>query len=162
MIVFIPCSGDGCKPGDYDREWLPRQCPGCLQFAIVGHGRRWRQAHDQVHDSIRVRRGLCGDCDRTLTVLPCWCVPGAPYSLPARQQALDRLARGLTMEQAAPECRHPDRVAGPATIRRWAWRRLESLRVWAALGGTLFCAPTLLAWDWRAALRILIPDTAPS
>ena len=46
VIVFIPRSGDGCKPGEYDAEWLPRQCPACCQLAIIGHGRRRRQAHD--------------------------------------------------------------------------------------------------------------------
>jgi hypothetical protein len=37
VIVFIPRSGDGCKPGDYDAEWLPRQCPACLGTAVIGH-----------------------------------------------------------------------------------------------------------------------------
>jgi hypothetical protein len=77
VIVCIPRSGDGCKPGGYDAEWLPRQCPACEQVAIVGHGRRRRQAHDAIHDSIVVRRGRCKVCGGTLTVLPCWCVPGA-------------------------------------------------------------------------------------
>jgi hypothetical protein len=161
VIVFIPCSADGCKPGEYDPEWLPRRCPGCGQWAIVGHGRRWRQAHDQIHDWIRVRRGLCGSCDRTLTVLPWWCVPGGHYSLAARQEAIGRLARGLALEPAAPACRDPDRVAAPATIRRWAWRRLESLAAGVAVGWTLFRAPTLLVWDWRAALPILVPELSP-
>jgi len=26
-----------------------RQCPACGQIAIVGHGRRRRQAHDGIH-----------------------------------------------------------------------------------------------------------------
>ena len=162
VIVFIPRSAIGCKPGEYDPEWLPRQCPGCGQRAVIGHGRRWRQAHDKIHDSIRVRRGLCGGCERTLTVLPDWCVPGGRYSLAARQQAIGRLACGLALEPAAPECRDPDQVAAPATIRRWAWRRIESLTMWAALGSTLLNAPTILAWDWWAALRILIPEPVPS
>ena len=46
VIVFIPRSDDGCKPGEYDAEWLPRQCPLCGQAAIVGHGRRRRQARE--------------------------------------------------------------------------------------------------------------------
>jgi hypothetical protein len=72
-----------------------------------------------------------------------------------------RLADGRTPEQAAPDCLDPDRIADPSTIRLWAWRRIESLLVCAAAGWTaLFCAPTILAWDFRAAARILIREHA--
>lgn len=153
MIVVIPCPADGCKPGECDAEWLPRDCPCCGWIAIViGHGRRFRQAHDDLHDRIRVRRGICRHCDRTLTVLPHWCVPKAPYNLPVRVEALDRLAAGRTLEEAAPHCRDPDRIADPSTIRRWFWRRMESLR--------FFFSPTILAWDWRAAARILVTEAS--
>jgi hypothetical protein len=151
VIVFIPCSGTGCKPGEYDAEWLPRQCPVCEWLAVIGHGRRWRQAHDDCHDQIRVRRGLCKHCDLTLTVLPPWCVPGALYNLPARQEALGRLAEGETREASAPVCRNPDRIADPSTVRRWFWRRMASLR--------FFFSPTILAWDFFAAARILTVET---
>jgi Domain of unknown function (DUF6431) len=90
------------------REWL----------AIIGNGRRWRQAHDGVHDSIRIRRGICNHCRLTLTVLPAWCVPGALYNLPARREALGRLAEGETLEASARVCRDPDRIADPSTVRR--------------------------------------------
>ena len=43
----------------------------------------------------------------------------------------------------------PDRIADASTIRRWFWRRIESLPL-------VLWAPTLPAWDWRAASRILI------
>jgi hypothetical protein len=151
VIVFIPRFGEERKPDQPDREWLPRQCPACSQIAIIGHGRRRRQAHDGTHDWILVRRGICKVCGGTLTVLPAWCVPGAPYSLPVRQEALQRLGEGVPAEQAAPHCRDPDRIADGSTIRRWFWRRVESLRF-------LRWAPTLLAWDWRAASRILIAE----
>jgi hypothetical protein len=72
-----------------------------------------------------------------------------------------RLADGSTPEQAPPDCRDPNRVADPSTIRRWVWRRIASLLACAAAGGAaLFCAPTLLAWDFRAAARILIVEHA--
>ena len=144
VIVFIPRPGDGCKPGEYDAEWLPRQSPACRQIAIVGHGRRRRQAHDGLHDWILLRRGMCKVCGRTLPVLPAWCVPDGRYSLFVRQQALAQLAQGAPAEQAAPHCRDPDRLADSSTIRRWFWRRIESMSFFAAL-------PTLFAWDWRAA-----------
>ena len=37
--------------------------------AVIGHGRRSRQAHDRDHEPIRIRRGLCNHCHRTVTVL---------------------------------------------------------------------------------------------
>jgi hypothetical protein len=126
----------------------------------VGHGRRERRAHDAGHDSIRVRRGICKDCHRTLTALPRWCVPRAHYNLGARQQSLARLAAGGTLEKAAPDCLHPDRVADASTIRRWARLRLESFPLWLAVR-RFFRAPTILAWDWRAAGRMLIPEPSP-
>ena len=155
VVVFIPCSGVGCKPGDCDGEWLPRDCPDCGRTSVIGHGRRFRQAHDRTHDSIRIRRGICRQCRRTLTVLPCYCIPGAQFSLSARREALGRLAEGHTLEEAAPECRDPDRIADSSTVLRWAWRRIESLRF------ALWRAPTLLAWDFRAAARILFVEPAP-
>jgi Domain of unknown function (DUF6431) len=158
VIVFIPCSGDGCNPSDSDGEWLPRRCPGCGVVAVVGHGRRVRAPHDVLHDSIRVRRGFCNHCNHTLTVLPAGCVPRAPYSLAARKQAMDRLAGGGTLEQAAPDCRDPDRIADPSTIRRWAWRRIWSFPFWLAVAGHIFGAPTILAWDFRAGACILVVE----
>jgi hypothetical protein len=155
VIVFIPLSADGCKPDEYDAEWLPRQCPACHQLAIIGHGRRRRPAHDGIHDWILIRRGLCKACAGTLTVLPVWCVPGAPYSLLAREQALDQRERACSVEQAAPHCRDPDRLADFSTIRRWLRRRIESLQ---RLLPSAVEAPTLLAWDWRAASRILMAE----
>jgi hypothetical protein len=85
-------------------------------------------------------------------VLPVWCVPGAAYSLLARQPALDQLARGVTAEQAARHCRDPDRIADASTVRRWFWRRIQSFLVFLR-------TPTLFAWDWRAAGRTLIAET---
>lgn len=154
VIVFIPRSEAGCKPGEFDSQWLPRRCPGCGETAVIGHGRRRRQTHDRLHGWIRVRRGLCKHCDRTITVLPAWCIPHALYNLPARIDALNRVADGASLEQAAPECRDPDRIATASTVARWCWRRIESLR--------FLLSPTLFAWDWRAAARMLIVEAAPA
>jgi hypothetical protein len=73
------------------------------------------------------------------------------YSLPARQQALDRLGGGCSLEQAAPDCRDPDRIADASTIRRWFWRRIQGLCF-------VNWMPTRIAWDWCAARRILITE----
>jgi hypothetical protein len=147
VIVVIPFSGEECNSPQENGEWLPRECPACRQAAVVGHGRN--------HDKIRVRRGKCKRCGRTLTVLPAWCVPGAPYSLLARQEAMQRLGDGVPIEQAAPDCLDPDRIADPSTLRRWFGRRVESLVF------LIYRVPTLLVWDWRAASRILIPEPNP-
>jgi len=39
-------------------EVIVRHCPICVQDSIVGHGRRRKQAHDEHHDGIGIRRGL--------------------------------------------------------------------------------------------------------
>ena len=38
---------------------------------------------DANHTWIRIQRGICKHCDRTLTMLPDWFVPGGHYSLTA-------------------------------------------------------------------------------
>ena len=155
VIVVIPLSGEECNSPQENGEWLPRECPACRQMAVVGHGRRRRSAHDRIHDKIRVRRGKCKRCGRTLTVLPAYCVPSASYNLMARQEAMQRLADGVPVDRAAPDCLDPDRIAAPSTLRRWFWRRMESLVF------LIYRAPTLLVWDWRAASRILISEPNP-
>jgi hypothetical protein len=169
MIVVISQITQLGKPplSEADQlEWLPRLCPRCAVWAIVGHGRRKRQAHDKDHGWIRVRRGLCQHCEVTITVLPAWLVPGAHYSLHARADAL-RQAETLPLEQASPATREPDRLVDPSTMRRWRRRRAVS---WLActltlqtLGGVVakLLAPTMLAWDWPAAARILFPEAKP-
>ena len=55
-----------------------RHCPICSQDSIVGHGRRRKQAHDQHHDWIGIRRGLCNRCGN-------WkAIPGKPRRLPSK------------------------------------------------------------------------------
>jgi hypothetical protein len=76
--------------------------------------------------------------------------------LAARQQAVEQ-ASVAAAEQVTVCCRDPDRVADPSTIRRWLRRRIESLQ---RLLPSAAEAPTLVAWDWRAAGRILIAEPA--
>ena len=59
-ILFIPLSGNYCNP-DFDwaaagGEAIIRFCPKCLCETIIGHGRRRKQAHDESHDWIGIRR----------------------------------------------------------------------------------------------------------
>jgi hypothetical protein len=97
-----------------------------LQNSIVGHGRRRKQAHDEHHDWIAIRRGLCNRCGKTFTFLPLFSPPYSHYSLIARSQALRRyFLEGRSWEAAAPAVKNPDRVADPSTLRRW-FRSLDS------------------------------------
>jgi hypothetical protein len=96
--------------------------------SIIGHGRRRKQAHDENHDWINVRRGLCNLCGKTFTFLPRFSLPYSHYSLIARSQALRQyFVEGRTLEAAAPVVKNPDRVADPSTLRRW-FRSLDSSR----------------------------------
>lgn len=105
-----------------------RRCPVCLRDSIIGHGRRRKQAHDEDHDWIRIRRGLCNLCGKTFTFLPPFSPPWSHYSLLARSQALRRyFLEGCSWEAAAPVVKDPDRVADPSTVRRW-FRSLDSSR----------------------------------
>jgi len=137
-------------------DLLPRLCPLCQDNTVIGHGRRLRQAHDDQHQRIWVRRGICRPCGKTFTVLPNWLVPSGHFSLRCRQQACQRIAAGETAEQAAPHCKDPSRLPDASTVRRWAHRRLLSLGCWVGTKGQRFLhAPTILAWDLAALCRIL-------
>ena len=109
-------------------EAILRRCPICLQDSIIGHGRRRKQAHDQDHDWIGIRRGLCNLCGQTFTFLPPFSPPYSHYSLIARSQALRRyFVDGCSWEAAAPLFKDPHRVADASTLRRW-FRSLDSSR----------------------------------
>jgi hypothetical protein len=134
-----------------------RRCPVCLQDSIIGHGRRRKQAHDEHHDWIGIRRGVCNRCGKTFTFLPPFSPPYGHYSLIARSQALRRyFVEGCRWESAAPAVKDPDRVADPATLRRW-FRSLDcSLQPFSYLRRTMLA---LNAWLGRT--EILIHDSLP-
>ena len=142
---------------------LPRRCPRCGCDTIIGHGKRRKQAHDEHHDWIWVRRGLCRPCGETFTILPAWSPPYGHYSLDCRREAWESSGqRGGAWEQTAPQCKDPNRLPDPATLRRWACRRLLSQccsvkAFWFCWPGwqTFWRAPTILAWDWTAVERNL-------
>jgi Domain of unknown function (DUF6431) len=138
---------------------LPRLCPLCRDDTVIGHGRRLRQAHDDQHERIWVRRGICRPCGKTFTILPDWLAPSGHFSLLCRHKACERIAAGDTAEQAAPHCKDPSRSPDASTVRRWAQRRLMSLWCWLRAGITgrhFFQAPTIVAWDLAALHRILL------
>jgi hypothetical protein len=100
---------------------MPRRCPVCERDCIIGHGRRRKQAHDEHHDWIGIRRGLCQGCGKTFTLLPLLSLPYTHYSLLARVQALRRhFLERRSWEEATPTLKDPDRVPDPSTLRRWS------------------------------------------
>jgi hypothetical protein len=124
-ILFIPLSAPLHKletdwAGDCDKLIL-RRCPVCERDSIIGHGRRRKQAHDEYHDWIGIRRGRCPDCGETFTFLPWLSLPYTHYSLLARCQALRRrFAEHYSWEEATPTLKDPDRLPDPSTLRRWS------------------------------------------
>jgi hypothetical protein len=158
LFIALPEAKDNIDPGLIPLELLPRQCPVCQNHTIIGHGQRLRQAHDDWHESIWVRRGICPPCRKTFTVLPDWLAPFGHYTLHCRQQACERIAAGESAEQAAPHCKDPTRLPDSSSVRRWAQRRLLSVWCWLTTGATwvhFLRAPTIVAWDLRALRRIL-------
>jgi hypothetical protein len=131
-ILFISLS---TAQSNLDADWaeagggrILRHCPVCQRDSIIGHGRRRKQAHDEDHDWIVIRRGICNFCGTTFTFLPPYSPPWCHYSLIARSQALRRyFVEGYTLEDAAPAIKDPDRVADSSTLRRW-FRSLDISR----------------------------------
>ena len=130
---------------------MPRHCPFCDRDSIVGHGRRRKQAHDDKHDWIWVRRSRCPPCKKTFTVLPVWSPPSGHYSYECRQQAWDAVARG----KPSPHCRDSTRLPDDSTLRRWAWCKFISVLCGLIMSrwpvrAYFFSTPTILAWDFPA------------
>jgi len=123
-IIFIPLSAPSGKTEtdwEHNSDVLLRRCPLCECDSIIGHGRRRKQAHDEHHDWIEIRRGLCPLCRRTFTFLPLLSLPYSHYSLLARVQALRRrFTEQCPWEDAAPTLKDPDRIPDASTLRRWS------------------------------------------
>ena len=160
-ILFIPLSAaqynleaDWAEAG---AEIILRRCPVCSEDSIIGHGRRRKQAHDEQHDWIGIRRGLCNRCGKTFTFLPPFSPPYGHYSFIARSQAL-RLyfVESRSWEAAAPTTKDPDCVADPSTLRRW-FRNLDSSQPPFS-----FLRQTMLAITaWLSRTEILVHDALP-
>lgn len=147
-----------------------RRCPVCERDSIIGHGRRRKQAHDEHHDWIGIRRGRCPDCKRTFTFLPLLSPPYAHYSLLSRCQALRRrFVEHYSWEEATPALKDPNRTPDPSTLRRWArhldlsqpalsflQQTLAGMAHWLAYGDPASHQAGLLSW-LTPVLQILWP-----
>ena len=139
---FIPLSA---PPHKLDTDWagdcekvILRRCPVCERDSIIGHGRRRKQAHDEHHAWIGIRRGRCPDCGKTFTFLPWLSLPYTHYSVLARCQALQRrFEERCSWEEATPTLKDPNRMPDPSTLRRWARGLDPSQPARSFLRGTL-------------------------
>jgi hypothetical protein len=92
--------------------------------SIIGHGRRRKQAHDDSHDWIKIRRGICAPCHLTFTFLPVFSPPYTHYSLVARSQALRRyFLENRSLENAAPPLKDliASRILLPSAAGSASW-----------------------------------------
>jgi len=160
-ILFITLSS---AQNNFEADWaevgggaILRRCPVCMSDSIIGHGRRRKQAHDEDHDWIQIRRGICNLCGKTFTFLPPFSPPYCHYSLIARSQALRRyFSESCGWETAAPTVKDPDRVADPSTVRRW-FRGLDSSQPPFS-----YLRQRMLAISaWLARTKILMHDSLP-
>jgi hypothetical protein len=130
-------------------QLLPRRCPVCGNQTIIGHGRRRKQAYDQRHDWIWIRRGLCRTCRKAFTILPAWSPPYGHYSLHCRQQAWQSLHEAGSWEESVPSTKDPNRSPDPSTVRRWAaqlfWLGVFLVSMLWKGAGWIFGPPTILA-----------------
>jgi hypothetical protein len=148
-IRFVPVR---VAPNEFGSNWtedsdgtILRRCPVCEQDSIVGHGRRRKQAHDEYHDWIQIRRGRCSNCGATFSFLPVFSLPYTHYSLLARCQALlRRFVEHCSWEKAAPKLKDADRVPDSSTMRRWSQGVDESQPIpWFARKTAVCVAPWL-------------------
>jgi hypothetical protein len=165
VVIFVPLPETENKtdPGvtEIPLALLPRLCPCCGNRTIIGHGRRLKQAHDERHELIWIRRGFCRPCQKTFTVLPDLSPPSGHYTLHCRQQAWELLRQaGATWERSVPNVADASRSPDPSTLRRWAGGLLHlgtllAAKLWQATGYSASTRPNILAWDWTAIRRIL-------
>jgi hypothetical protein len=119
--VCVPLEQLAARWAEDCDQIILRRCPICDQDSIIGHGRRRKQAHDEYHDWIGIRRGLCSKCGKTFTFLPLLSLPYTHFSLLARCQALwRRFQEHCSWEKAVPKLKDADRVPDATTVRRWS------------------------------------------
>jgi hypothetical protein len=121
VAVRVPLKQPAARWAEDCDQTILRRCPVCELDSIVGHGRRRKQAHDEYHDWIGIRRGICSKCGKTFTFLPLFSLPYTHYSLLARCEALLwRFVERCSWEKAAPKLKSADRLPDASTMRRWS------------------------------------------
>src|SRR5216683_891842 len=143
---------------DPDRH-RPDHCPQCAaQLPLMAHGFYTRTVTDVEFDgAIRVRRYLCHDCKRTVSLLPEFALPYLRFSILVISLFLvARLLNRCTL-QAAGLCAALAALAAPVAAPNFITRALHMCQAvgWTAAHRFLFSGlrAHLLGWP-----RFLVPD----
>jgi len=96
------------RSGVIPLDLLPRRCPVCHDHTIIGHWLRFRQAHDDRHEHIWVRRGICHPCGR----------PSRSCPIGSHLQHRSACIAGNRPVRASPQAIPLSKQRRPAKIRR--------------------------------------------
>ncbi len=99
----------------------PRHCPHCEALdRLVGHGSYSRNAVGHLQAiPIRVKRFLCAACQKTLSVLPTFCLPWRHYQTATIQTVLDLRVGGGASWSAIRRRFLPSDLPTLTTCREW-------------------------------------------
>ena len=141
---------------DPDR-YRPDHCPQCAaRCPLTAHGFYWRTVADLEFDGfIRVRRYLCHDCKRTVSLLPEFALPYLRFSILVISLFLvARLLNGCTLQAAAQAAAQP----GMPYQRGQFWvRRFQSQAAALCAALTVLTAPMTAPDFVTRALHMLQP-----
>jgi Domain of unknown function (DUF6431) len=143
MQMLYPFAGSiqqyiECVRGSGESERCrPTSCPLCRsRETMIGHGFYSRTVVDvELECSIRVRRYLCGECRRTVSLLPEFVLPYMRFTIEVIGLFLKaRLSEGQTLKAAAEKAHQAEMSyqRGQDWVRRFR-RQAESVS--AALSG---------------------------
>ncbi len=99
----------------------PRYCPRCEALdRLIGHGSYCRNAVDPQHSTpIRVKRFLCEACQKTVSVLPTFCLPWRHYQTATIQTVLDLRCSAQASWAAIRQRFRPSELPTQTTCREW-------------------------------------------
>jgi Domain of unknown function (DUF6431) len=143
----------------------PSSCPQCrTKEPLTAHGfYRRTMVDDGFSGLMRIRRYLCGACQRTVSLLPAWVLPFMRFSIPVIARVVKaRLSENRPWKVAAPEAPYQ---RGRHWVRRFAKQAEPISAAMAALTGVsaassfLFKALAMLEkTGWTVAHRFLFSE----
>lgn len=146
-------------------SWRPAHCPQCeTKEAMTAHGFYRRTIVDEAFDGVvRIRRYLCQQCWRTVSLLPEWALPFMRFSISTIAKTVKaRLMDKQAWKVAAPSAPHQ---RGQHWTRRFA-KQAESLSAAMSAMTAAIAAPGFLLkalgmlekTGWMRAHRFLFSD----
>jgi hypothetical protein len=146
----------------------PKNCPHCQALdRLVGHGSYPRSAVDPLLSTpIRVKRFLCAACQKTLSVLPSFCLPWRHYQTASIQSVLDLRCSARASWSAIQRRFRYAGVPTLTTCREWVaafgqhsgsylQHLVQQLARWQLAPGKLEVAVEELASESRAPERLV-------